>query len=108
MIIVFLEPSTGKSSEWISTGKGTPPAASTSSQKPDSPSKGGVVFDELAGVGVADKADPEGDNKTSSELGATGVSRETYIQVRVRSHYRIGFTALWRMWCIIKTIMIML
>ena len=89
LIIIFLEPSTGKSSEWISTGKGTSPAASTSSQKPDSPAKGGVVFDELAGVGVADKADPEGDNKTSSELGATGVSRETYIQVRSRRHYRI-------------------
>ncbi|XP_078342012.1 ubiquitin carboxyl-terminal hydrolase 19-like isoform X3 [Crassostrea virginica] len=74
------EPSTGKSSEWISTGKGTSPVVSTSSQKPDSPVKGGVVFDELAGVGVADKAEPEADNKTSSELGATGISRETYIQ----------------------------
>lgn len=69
-----------KSSEWISTGKSTPSATPTPSNKPGSPTKGGVAFDEMAEVGVSGKLDQEEDNRASSEMGATGVSRETFIQ----------------------------
>jgi hypothetical protein len=41
-----------------------------------------VAFDELADVNLTRKSDLEGDNKSASELGATGISRDSYGQVR--------------------------
>lgn len=80
-LVLISEATATKSSEWISTGKSTPSATPTSSHKPGSPTKGGVAFDEMAEVGVSGKLDQEEDNRASSEMGATGVSRETFIQV---------------------------
>lgn len=80
-LVSISDASATKSSEWISTGKSTPSSTPTPSHKPGSPSKGEVAFDEMAEVGVSGKLDLEEDNKASSEMGATGVSRETYIQV---------------------------
>lgn len=80
-LVSISDASATKSSEWISTGKSTPSSTPTPSYKPGSPSKGEVAFDEMAEVGVSGKLDLEEDNKASSEMGATGVSRETYIQV---------------------------
>lgn len=80
-LVLISEATATKSSEWISTGKSTPSTTPTPSNKPGSPTKGGVAFDEMAEVGVSGKLDQEEDNRASSEMGATGVSRETFIQV---------------------------
>ncbi|XP_048740346.2 ubiquitin carboxyl-terminal hydrolase 19-like isoform X2 [Ostrea edulis] len=69
-----------KSDGWISTGKSKLPTTSASTSKMDSPTKGSVAFDELADVNLTRKSDLKGDNKSASELGATGISRDTYGQ----------------------------
>ncbi|XP_062607024.1 ubiquitin carboxyl-terminal hydrolase 19-like isoform X1 [Saccostrea cucullata] len=69
---------TVRSDGWISTGKNKPPSTTTTTNT-ESPTTGQVSFDELAEVGVSKKSDVEMENK-SSEMGATGVSKDTYVQ----------------------------